>query len=109
MRTRLFFCLLALTLFLSCKKEEYASYGSIYGTVTDNKTGDLLSNVTVILSPGGITKITGNDGLFEYKDLDPHQYTITVQKTGYDTNRKTITVIVGEKVEANITMTVTEK
>ena len=108
MKAKLFFCLLALTLFLSCKKEEYVSYGSIYGTVTDSKTGDLLPNVTVILSPGGITKITGNDGLFEYNDLDPEQYTITVQKKGYSTNRKTISVIVGEKVEANITMTATE-
>lgn len=108
MKTKLFFCLLALTLFLSCKKEEYVSYGSIYGTVTDSKTGDLLPNTTVILSPGGITKITGNDGLFEYNDLAPQQYTITVQKTGYSTNRKTITVIVGEKVEANITMTAIE-
>lgn len=108
MKTKLFLCLLALTLFLSCKKEEYASYGSIYGTVTDSKSGNLLPNVTVILSPGGITKITGNDGLFEYNDLDPQQYTITVQKDGYNTNRKTITVIVGEKVEANITMAATE-
>lgn len=96
---------MALTLFISCEKKEYASYGSLYGTVTDSKSGDLLPNVTVILSPGGITKITGNDGLFEYNDLDPQQYTITIQKDGYNTNRKTISVIVGEKVEANITMT----
>lgn len=107
MKTKLFWCLLALNLFLSCKKEEYASYGSLYGTVTDSESGDLLPNVTIILSPGGITKITGNDGLFEYNDLNPQQYTITVQKAGYNTNRKTVTVIVGEKVEANITMNVT--
>lgn len=94
-------------LLFSCSKEEYESFGDLYGTVTDSKTGDLLPNVTVILSPGGITKVTGTDGLFEFKELTPQQYTITVQKTGYNTNRKSISVIVGEKVEANITMSVT--
>ena len=105
MKKILFICLLITPLLFSCSKEEYESFGSLYGTVTDSNTGDLLSNVTVILSPGGITKITGTDGIFEFNDLTPQQYTITVQKAGYNTNRKTITVIVGEKVESNITMT----
>lgn len=106
MKKYLFISLLVMPLLLSCSKEEYESFGDLYGTVTDSKTGDLLPNVTVILSPGGITKVTGTDGLFEFKDLEPQQYTITVQKTGYDTNRKNVTVVVGERIEANITMKV---
>lgn len=105
MKKTLFLCLVALPLFLSCSKEEVDSFGTLYGVVTDTRTGDPLTNVTVTLSPGGTTKITGSDGLFEYTELTPQQYTITVQKSGYQTNRKSVTAVVGEKVQVNITMT----
>lgn len=105
MKKILFLCLMALPLFItSCSKDEYESFGSLYGVVTDNNTGDPLGNVTVTLSPSGVSKLTGSNGLFEFEELTPQQYTITVQRTGYQTNRKTISAIVGEKVEANITM-----
>lgn len=106
MKKFIFLCLMALPLFISsCSKDEYDSFGTLYGVVSDTQTGDALDNVTVTLSPGGITKLTGSNGLFEFIDLTPQQYTITVQKTGYQTNRKTISAVVGEKVEANISMT----
>ncbi len=105
MKKILLLCLLALPMFLSCSKEEQDSFGTLYGVVTDKQTGDPLNNVTVTLSPGGTTKITGSDGLFEFAELTPQQYTITVQKSGYETNRKTLSAVVGEKIEANITMT----
>lgn len=104
MKKILSLCLMALPLLFSCSKEEADSFGTLYGVVSDTQTGDPLSNVTVTLSPGGTTKITGSDGLFEYSDLTPQQYTITVQKSGYQTNRKNVTAVVGEKVQANITM-----
>lgn len=104
MKKILFLCLVALPLLMSCSKEEYDSFGTLYGVVTDANTGNPLDNVTVTLSPSGTTKLTGSDGLFEYTELTPQQYTITVQKSGYQTNRKNITAVVGEKVQANITM-----
>jgi len=78
---------------------------ALYGVVNDSETGDLISGASVVLSPGGKTKTTGTDGRYEFLDLDPQQYTITVQKTGYQTNRKTVTAVVGEKTEANIPLT----
>lgn len=105
MKKILFLCLMALPLLFSCSKEEQDSFGTLYGVVSDTRTGNPLSNVTVTLSPGGTTKLTGSDGLFEYTGLTPQQYTITVQKTGYQTNRKSVTAVVGEKVQVNITMT----
>lgn len=87
-----------------CTPPEYDTFGLIYGVVTDSSTGQPLGNVSVLLSPTGVTKITGNDGYFEFKELTPQQYTITVQKTGYSTNRKSVTAIIGESVEANITL-----
>lgn len=90
---------------ISCTKEEYDVFASVYGVVSDTKTGELIPNATVVLSPGGETKITGSDGQFLFNDVDPQQYTITVQKEGYQTNRKSVTAIIGETVEINIPLT----
>lgn len=87
-----------------CTPPEYDTFGTIYGVVSDNTTGQPLANASVLLSPTGVTKLTGNDGYFEFNDLTPQQYTVTVQKTGYATNRKSVTAIIGESVEANITL-----
>ena len=105
MKKILFLCFASILLFLACSKEEYDSFGTLYGVVSDVKTGEPLSNVTVTLSPGGSTMLTGSNGRFEYMSLTPQQYTITVQKSGYQTNRKDVTAVVGEKVQINITMT----
>ncbi|MBD5389937.1 carboxypeptidase regulatory-like domain-containing protein [bacterium] len=87
---------------MACEPTEKTNYGAIYGIVSDVETGEQLPNAAVVLSPGGTSQMTGNDGRFEFNELEIRQYTITVQKDGYSTNRKTITAIVGESVEANI-------
>ena len=86
----------------SCTKKEHDLFATLYGVVSDHETGELIANASVVLSPGGKTKTTGTDGRYEFKDLDPQQYTITVQKTGYQTNRKTVTAVISESTEANI-------
>ena len=99
---------MALPLFVSCTKDEYESFGTIYGVVSDSRTGEPVSGVSVLLSPGGITKYTGTDGRYEFNELTPQQYTLTVQKPGYQTNRKSVTAVVDMNTEANITLTPTE-
>ena len=89
----------------SCANDEYDVNSTIYGIVSDTATGEPIAGATVQLSPGGDTKLTGEDGYFEFDNLTSHQYTITVQKTGYTTNRKSITAVFGEKNQANITLT----
>lgn len=91
-------------LFLSCSKDEYDIYSTVYGIVSDATTGEPIPGVTVQLSPGGDTKLTGSDGYFEFNDLTSQQYTITAQKPGYSTNRKSITAVPGEKNPVNITL-----
>ena len=88
----------------ACKPEEKQEYGTIYGIVSDVETAVPLSNAEVVLSPGGSGRMTGNDGRFEFTELEICQYTLTVQKDGYSTNRKTVNAIIGESVEANIPM-----
>lgn len=88
-----------------CAKEEHSIYATLYGAVTDSETVQPISGATVTLSPGGKTQTTGANGSYEFADLDAQQYTLTVQKTGYQTNRKTVTAVAAEKTEANITLT----
>ena len=101
-------CIILTGMYSGCAKKEHDMYASLYGTISDHEKGEPISNASVVLSPGGKTKTTGTDGYYEFNDLDPRQYTITVQKSGYTTNRKTINAVVGEKTEANILLTKNE-
>ncbi len=93
-----------LTAMFSCKPAAIDTFGSIYGVVSDMDTEEPVVNVIVVLSPGGTSLMTDQDGRFEYRDLEPQQYTITVQKNGYSTNRKSVTVLSGEKTEVSISI-----
>jgi len=88
----------------SCSKNEHTMFGDLHGIVSDFVTGDPISGVTVTLSPGGRNQVTGSDGRFEFRDLDPMQYTITAQRSGYQTNRRTVSVVIGESIEVNISL-----
>ena len=88
----------------SCAKDELDIFSTIHGIVTDDATADCIPGATVTLSPGGKTQTTGSDGRYQFSEIDPMQYTVTVQKPGYNTNRKMITVVSGEATEANVTL-----
>ncbi len=98
-------CVFLLGMLGSCAKEEISLYSTLHGVITDHETGEPIANASIVLSPGGKTQTSGDDGRFEFQNLDPAQYTVTVQKTGYQTNRKTITAVSAEKTEANIPLT----
>lgn len=68
-----------------CKKdkEETVSPGSIYGAVTDFTTGEPVRSANVQLRPIGETTLTGYDGMYEFKDIDDGDYSITVSKAEY--------------------------
>ncbi len=88
----------------SCEPVTYDTFCTISGTVIDLDTGDPVQQATVTLSPSGYNTYTGSDGYFEFLDLDAQQYTITVQKTGYVTNRKTISTVAGSVKEIKLTL-----
>jgi hypothetical protein len=88
----------------SCTPVTYDTFGGISGEVVDLDTSDPVQQATVTLSPTGMNTYTGDDGTFEFVDLDERQYTVTVQKTGYITNRKTVTMIAGRVIPIKLTM-----
>lgn len=99
-------CAMLLCFVTSCDDGmvDYNVFGSISGTVIDVDTGNPIQQATVTLSPSGMNTYTGDDGHFEFLDLDARQYTVTVQKTGYQTNRKTVTTIAGGNVNISLTL-----
>lgn len=99
-------CGLPVFVFTGCSQnDDYEIYATLYGTITDYETGIPLENVNVVLPPSSLTVRTGTDGTFAFDNLDAQLYTITVQKSGYQPNRKTVTAISGERMEVNIPMT----
>lgn len=106
MKTTSLIILFAITLILtnSCTNTEHNLYSTIYGCIIDAGTSKPIPSVNVTLSPGGKGIISGSNGQYEFSDLDIMQYTIMVQKEGYQSNRKLVTAISGEKVKADIIM-----
>ena len=91
-------------MFGACTPIDIDMFSTVCGTVLDADTTSPIEGVSVILSPTGKNAITGTDGYFEFSNLEALQYTVTVQKTGYSTNRKTINAIAGEVNQFTITM-----
>ncbi|MDE6865210.1 MAG: carboxypeptidase-like regulatory domain-containing protein [Alistipes sp.] len=87
-----------------CSDDDEIATSILYGVVRDDTAGKPIANATVVLSPGGATKTTGTDGVYCFEKLDVQQYTITAQKSGYQTNRKSVTAVAGERIEVNITL-----
>lgn len=81
---------------------DFDLYGSISGRITDVSTGEPLNAASVTIIPGAGTIQTSSDGVFYFSGLDEGQYTVSVQKNGYQPNRKNITVISGENLQVDI-------
>ena len=98
--------LMALVMMVGCEPVTYEVFATVSGTVVDATTMEPIEGVSVILSPSGKNIVTKADGRFEFAELDAVQYTITVQKAGYSTNRKLVNAIAGETADVSITMEV---
>ena len=98
----LFILLLFGGLYQSCMPDIELS-GSIYGTVEDKATGEPIKSVWVELLPSGLKTTTGSDGAFEFIEIDPSVYSLSVRKAGYiDYASDSIIVQHGQTVKADI-------
>ena len=95
---------LILLSFASCNPIEYDVFGTIEGKVLDVDDNKAIENVCVTLSPSNRNTMTDSDGKFTFSELDAKQYSVTVQKNGYETNVKTVNVITSETSSVTITM-----
>lgn len=84
---------------------DYEIFGTVYGFVSDNTTNQPIGQAIITLSPTGSTRTTDDAGAYKFDDLDAGQYTITVQKQGYQPNRRNFIAVPGESVQININLT----
>ncbi len=108
MKTKLFIIVASLLIVCglnSCSKnEDFEIFATLHGIIVDDVSGECIAGATITLSPSGSTQTSGSDGRYQFSNVDAMQYTVTVQKPGYSTNRKIVTVIAGEATEANVTL-----
>ena len=97
-------CLLIGCISAGCSEDETPGFGSIYGIVTDAKSSQPVYGATVVLSPGNHSTTTGVDGHYEFVDLEPGQYKIQVQASGYQVNSSQIQVHAGGQAIGDITV-----
>lgn len=105
---KLFYLLIAFCTvlsFVSCAKDEVELTGDIFGRISDSKNGEPVSSVTVTLTPGGKSTITGTDGTFLFSDITPGQYSLQAQKEGYNTNYKQIAIVIEETAYGDMALT----
>lgn len=81
------FVLLSIALFwFGCTKLEKT--GTIYGTVTDQATGEPVKEAHVEFSPVGLETTTGNDGWYQFSEVKSGEYKMIVTKSGYTSSEK---------------------
>lgn len=88
-----------------CKKnEDYDLFSTLVVNVCDFATGNPMENAAVTLSPTGLQALTDAGGNAEFHELDPGDYNVTVQKEGYQPNRRMVKAVSGETVSFSITL-----
>ena len=80
----------------SCAKDIVDLTGNISGTVKDYSGGQFIENCKVSLSPGGKSTTTASNGVYEFNDLQPGDYTLSFSKAGYNDESTSVTVVAGQ-------------
>ena len=96
--------LFTIVLLSSCAKDEVNPFGNIYGVVVNSNTSEPIQGARVTLTPTGKSTVTGNDGSYEFVDLEAGQYKVTVQANGYTSTLKNVTVVAGEKAIGDVSI-----
>jgi len=88
--------------FVSCEDDRPEPPGGISGTVIDQATGNPLNAAHIRLQTGA-TATSGNDGFFQFSELEAGEYTLTVTRTGFSELRGyLVTVRPGQVTQRNV-------
>ncbi|MDR1226864.1 MAG: DUF1566 domain-containing protein [Prevotellaceae bacterium] len=88
----------------SSEEEQAAAVAQIHGTVV--ASGEPVNAAAILLTPGGGTKVTGSDGMYDFSDLQPGRYELKVYKESYQSFNKSIDLAAGKNEELAITLIV---
>ncbi|NLR62318.1 TonB-dependent receptor [Chitinophaga polysaccharea] len=84
-----------------------ANAASIKGHVYDQKSGEPLVGVTVVLEQTTLATVTGLDGSFEFKKVNPGQFVLVISHLTYKTLKQSVTV--ADKDNPHITVYLSER
>ena len=93
---KFFVTILALFGISSCARDIIDLTCTIEGIVKDQTTGAPLSNCEILLTPTNKTITTSRDGIYSFTDLDPGEYSLTFNKSGYITDARNVTAKTGQ-------------
>jgi TonB-linked SusC/RagA family outer membrane protein len=82
--------------------ERQVEPGTIFGRVTDAKTGDALSGAEVFLEGTRWRAGTADDGSYRLAEVTPGSYTLVARRIGYGRERQAVTVGDGEEVTVDV-------
>ena len=89
----------------ACTKDVVDTTGTLAGIVVDSRSGSFLSGALISVSPSGKSSSTGNDGKFEFRDVEAGSYSVSVSKSGYKSDKKSVYVQVGETTNVDFQLT----
>jgi uncharacterized protein (TIGR02145 family) len=93
-------------IFLSrCKTQEIFLHGDITGKVTDVSTGEPVEAASVKIDPSGDSTITGSDGTYVLRNINPGPYEIQASKFSYALYKKNVTVVSAEPQNIDFPLT----
>ncbi len=95
---------LILAVISGCVKEEPNVFGSISGFVKDSDTKQAISGVNVMLKQTGVSQMTGDNGSFNFTDLEPGTYTVAFSKDSYEDYEQNVVVKAGVDASIQISM-----
>lgn len=101
-------CMAGLLVLSNCSKDEEITTGTIGGLVSDLTNANMaVPGATVTLSPLGLSKTTGSDGRYEFTEVTPGTYTLSVSANNYQTDTKSVTVYAGQVATADFQLSAT--
>jgi uncharacterized protein (TIGR02145 family) len=83
----------------SCKTEDIILHGDITGLVTDALTSDPVEAASVKIIQSGDSTLTGSEGTYQFRNINPGQYEIQVSKSAFATSKKNATIASAEPNE----------
>ena len=84
-----------------------APSGNLYGTVLDESNQSLPGVTVTLLGPGAAqTATTASNGDFRFLNLSPGNYSVTLERSGFQTVRREVSIALGQNAVFTITMPV---
>ena len=78
--------------------------GQVGGTVTATENGQPVVSASVYLKNTTLGKVSGDDGRFLIDLVPPGDYTLVIERVGYTSAEKKVTVIAGQTARVDVAM-----